>query len=139
MRPVPTEWDTVGYTADFVEEFAGPGLSASRWLPYHLPHWSSRGQAAARYRVPIDVREPHTYGVRWEPGRTACYVDRRCVRVVEQAPDYPMQLMLGVYDFAGERPGAEPSEAVQRLLVVHVLGHRRGRLAGPVPHARIAP
>ncbi len=264
MRAPPPEWETTGYVPDLVEEFAGHRLDPSRWLPYHLPHWSSRARAAARYtvgggrlelridpdqepwcpeldgttrvsslqtalvagpvgstvgqhrfspdavvreaqpevrlytphhglvemtarahidadamvalwmigledrpersgeicvaevfgrdlgdgsaavgmgvhpfgdpaltddfaapRLPIDVREPHTYGVRWEPGRAAFYVDRRLVRVVDRAPDYPVQLMLGVYDFAG--PRARPGSAPQRFVVERVLGHR------PVP------
>ena len=269
----PPEWDTAGYEPDLVEEFAGDALDRARWLPYHLPHWSSRAQAAARYtvadgrlelrvdadqepwcpeldgstrvsslqtglvagpvgstvgqhrfsadavvreaqaearlytphfglvemtasariddramvalwmigledapersaeicvaeifgrdlrpgsaavgmgvhpfgdptvgddfsaeRLPIDVRATHTYGVRWEPGRVAFYVDRCLVRVVDQAPDYPMQLMLGIYDFAGAQApdaAAAPDAAgyPQRFVVERVLGHRpvRGR------------
>lgn len=257
----PATWDTAGYEPVFVEEFAGTTLSPERWLPYHLPQWSSRALAAARYRVadgrlelrvdddqppwcpeldgvtrvsslqtavrsgpvgstdgqhrfspdavvreeqpetrlytphhglvemvarievdadgmaalwmigvedapersaeicvaevfgrdlapgsaavgtgvhpfgdptltddfaavrlPVDVREPHAYGVRWEPGRVAFYVDRHLVRVVPQAPDYPMQLMLGVYDFGGDRP-ARPDGVRQRFVVERVLGH----------------
>lgn len=268
----PPQWDTTGYEPDLAEEFAGDDLDPARWLPYHLPHWSSREQAAARYsvadgrlelridadqepwcpeldgstrvsslqtalvagpvgsavgqhrfspdavvreaqpearlytphfglvemtasariddramvalwmigledvpersgeicvaeifgrdlrrgsaavgmgvhpfgdptlvddfaavRVPIDVARPHRYGVRWEPGRVAFYVDRRLVRVVDQAPDYPMQLMLGIYDFAGGEgsgPAVSPTAGYpQRFVVERVLGHRpvRGR------------
>lgn len=271
MRDAPPQWDTAGFTPDLVEEFDGDDLDPSRWLPYHLPHWSSRAQAAARYsvggrlelridadqapwcpgvdgatrvsslqtglvagplgstvgqhrfspdavvreeqpearlytphhglvemtarawiddramvalwmigledvpersaeicvaeifgrdlregsaavgmgvhpfgdptirddftaeRLPIDVREPHTYGVRWEPGRVAFYVDRRLVRVVDQAPDYPMQLMLGIYDLGGGaagRPGGPRDGYPQRFVVDRVLGHRRVA-AGP--------
>lgn len=270
MPPAPPPvWDTRGYEPDLVEEFDSVELDPDRWLPYHLPHWSSRAQAAARYtvgggrlelrvdadqppwcpdldgrtrvsslqtglvagevgsghgqhrfapsavvreaqpqarlytphfglvemtarahidaramvalwmigledvpehsaeicvaeifgrdvadgtaavgmgvhpfadpavtddfaapRLPLDVRERHTYGVRWEPGRVAFYVDRRLVRVVGQAPDYPMQLMLGIYDFAG--PSADPKGYPQRFVVDRVLGHRpaRGRRPG---------
>jgi hypothetical protein len=39
-----------GYRLDFAEAFNGPALDRRKWLPYHLPHWSSRRQAAARYR-----------------------------------------------------------------------------------------
>ena len=265
-RPAPPAfWDTTGYDPDLVEDFAGDDLDPRRWLACHLPQWSSRAQAAARYRVaggrlelrvdpdqrpwcpeldgatrvsslqtgvfsgpvgstvgqhrfspravvreaqpearlytpyhglvemtasvhvdangmaalwmigfedvpersgeicvaeifgrdvrpgsaavgmgvhpfgdpalrddvaavrlPIDVREPHRYGVRWERGRVAFYVDRRLVRVVDQAPDYPMQLMLGVYDFA-LAPDAAPSApggVPQRFVVEEVRGHR---------------
>jgi hypothetical protein len=38
-----------GYRLEFSDEFAGPELDVDRWLPYYLPHWSSREQGAARY------------------------------------------------------------------------------------------
>lgn len=271
MRAAPPPlWDTTGYEPDLVEEFVGDALDPARWLPYHLPHWSSRAQAAARHtvaggrlelrvdadqepwcpeldggtrvsslqtglvagpvgstvgqhrfspdavvreaqpearlytphfglvemtasahideramvalwmigledvpersaeicvaeifgrdlrpgsaavgmgvhpfgdpaitddftavRLPIDVGTLHTYGVRWEPGRVAFYVDRHLVRVVDQAPDYPMQLMLGIYDFAGGEAsrGAASAHAgyPQRFVVERVRGHRPAR------------
>jgi hypothetical protein len=40
-----------GYVLDFEESFDGAVLDQSRWLPYYLPHWSSREAAAARYRI----------------------------------------------------------------------------------------
>lgn len=36
---------------EFEDTFQGDELDRSRWLPYYLPHWSSREQAAARYRL----------------------------------------------------------------------------------------
>ena len=56
--------------------------------------------------VAIDVREWHTYSADWTPERVAWYVDDRLIRVVEQSATYPMQLMLGIYEFpiAGDDP-----------------------------------
>jgi hypothetical protein len=34
---------------EFEETFEGDQLDLSRWLPYYLPHWSSRERSAARY------------------------------------------------------------------------------------------
>jgi hypothetical protein len=53
----------------------------------------------ARELLPIDVREPHTYAAEWTPRFVAFYVDDRLVRVVDQSPAYPMQVMLGLYEF----------------------------------------
>lgn len=39
------------YELDWDEQFDGPELDRSRWLPHHLPHWSSRAQSAARYEL----------------------------------------------------------------------------------------
>lgn len=49
--------------------------------------------------VAIDAREPHTYAAEWTPSRVAFYVDERLVKVVHQSPAYPMQFMLGIYEF----------------------------------------
>lgn len=38
-----------GYRLVIDEEFVGPELDSSLWLPHHLPHWSSRADSAARY------------------------------------------------------------------------------------------
>ncbi len=40
-----------GYELEFEDTFDGDRLDEERWLPYHLPHWSSREAAAARYRT----------------------------------------------------------------------------------------
>jgi hypothetical protein len=39
------------FELEFEDTFAGAGLDTGRWLPYYLPHWSSRDRAAARYEV----------------------------------------------------------------------------------------
>ena len=50
-------------------------------------------------RVAIDVAEWHVYAADWQPGRVEFLVDGRQVRTVHQAPDYPMQMMVAVFDF----------------------------------------
>src|SRR3954466_10160333 len=37
-----------GYHLTKDERFAGPDLDLSMWLPFYLPHWSSRERSAAR-------------------------------------------------------------------------------------------
>jgi hypothetical protein len=53
----------------------------------------------------LDARDLHTYSALWTPDGVAFYVDDGLVRRVEQSPGYPMQLMLGIYDFAAAGPG----------------------------------
>ncbi len=50
----------------------------------------------------LDAREPHTYSADWSSDAVAWYVDDQLVRVVRQSPAYPMQLMLGIYEFPAE-------------------------------------
>jgi hypothetical protein len=57
----------------------------------------------------LDVRGPHVYAADWRPGRVDFTVDGEPVRSVEQAPDYPMQFMVAVFDFPA-KPG--PSDHV---------------------------
>jgi hypothetical protein len=39
------------FELEFEDTFEGRTLDPTRWLPYYLPHWSSRERAAARYRL----------------------------------------------------------------------------------------
>lgn len=68
----------------------------------------------------LDVREFHEYAAEWTPGRVAFLVDGRLAKTVLQSPAYPMQLMLGIYEFPGEGGGAYP----KAFVVDHVRGHR---------------
>ena len=43
-----------GYRLEREDDFSGPELDRSLWLPHHLPHWSSRTASAARYRLDGD-------------------------------------------------------------------------------------
>ena len=73
--------------------------------------------------MPIDVTRFHTYAVDWRPGALEFSVDGQVVKRCDQAPDYPVQLMIGVFDFpdkAGLVPGPVP---VPHMVVSHVIGH----------------
>jgi hypothetical protein len=41
----------IPYELEFEEMFEGEALDPDRWLPYYLPHWSSRRRSAARYEL----------------------------------------------------------------------------------------
>ena len=69
--------------------------------------------------VAFDLRRPHDFGVSWSPGRVDYDVDGRTVKSSRQAPDYEMQLMLGVYVSRAVGPG----EAPIRFVVDHVRGY----------------
>jgi len=70
-------------------------------------------------RLPIDVREYHVYAVDWKPGRVDVLVDGERVKTVEQAPDYPMQMIVAVFDFP-DKEG--PAGHVPELAVDFVRG-----------------
>ncbi|MET0143761.1 MAG: glycoside hydrolase family 16 protein [Ilumatobacteraceae bacterium] len=69
--------------------------------------------------VLLDVTDLHTYGVDWRPGSLAFEIDGEVVRRLDQAPDYPCQLMIGVFDFparATDGPTPVPEVVVTRVL-----------------------
>jgi hypothetical protein len=69
-------------------------------------------------RTEIDVSEPHVYAADWRPGRVDFLIDGRRVKTVQQAPDYPMQMMVAVFDF----PAKGPSDHLPELAVDYVSG-----------------
>jgi hypothetical protein len=70
----------------------------------------------------IDVREAHVYGADWRPGRVEFLVDGQSVKTVEQAPAYPVQSMIAVFDFPQKDPAGEHAEHVPLLAVDWVRG-----------------
>ena len=41
--------EKTGYILEFSDEFDGPSIDTNKWVPYYLPHWSSRAQSIPRY------------------------------------------------------------------------------------------
>lgn len=56
-------------------------------------------QDFAAPRLPIDVAELHTYAVDWDSSVAVFTVDGAEVRRCPAPPTYPMQVMVGVFDF----------------------------------------
>ena len=49
--------------------------------------------------LPLDAREEHTYAAEWNSRRVRFFVDDQLVRTVEQGLDYPLQLMIDLFEF----------------------------------------
>ena len=62
----------------------------------------------------------HVYAADWRPGRVDFFVDGEHIRAVDQAPDYPLQFMVAVFDFPDKAPDVEhvPLFAVDSVLVL---------------------
>jgi Glycosyl hydrolases family 16 len=75
--------------------------------------------------VELDVREFHLYAAEWTETHVAFFVDGEQIRTVPQSPAYPMQLMLGIYEFppSGEEPRL-PQDYPKELVVDFVRGYR---------------
>ncbi len=75
--------------------------------------------------VALDVTRPHTYAVRWTADGVDFLLDGALVRSTRQSPRYPLQLVLGVFDFperatAAQRGGEPPP--TPELVVERVSG-----------------
>lgn len=85
----------------------------------------------------LDVTAWHRWSVDWRPGHVAFAIDGEPTRTCDQAPDYPVQLMIAVFDFP-EHPGrdsADPADVPE--LVVRRVRHRP--LVDAQPNARPSP
>ena len=85
----------------------------------------------------IDVADFHVYAADWRTGRIDFLVDGEHVKTVGQAPDYPMQMMIAVFDFPAKAASAADADHVPLLAVDHV-GGRPGLVEDPTRAARSA-
>jgi hypothetical protein len=84
-----------------IHPFRDPGLSEDFATP----------------RLSIDVTDFHVYAIDWRPGRVDFFVDGAPVRAVHQAPDYPVQMMIGVFDFPAKPVAAAHADHIPLLVI----------------------
>jgi hypothetical protein len=77
-------------------------------------------------RLAMDVAQPHVYAADWRTGRVDFFVDGEHVKTVGQAPAYPMQMMVAVFDFPDKADSSQRPDHIPELAVDYV----RGRPAG---------
>jgi hypothetical protein len=84
----------------------------------------------SRVSLAIDATDFHVYGAEWTPTQVDFFVDGRPVKSVPQSPGYPMQLMLGVYEFRrgddSVPPSSEPTGHYPKEFVVDYVRAFRG-------------
>jgi hypothetical protein len=73
----------------------------------------------------IDVRDWHIYSADWTPDGVAWYVDGGLIRMVSQSASYPMQLMLGIYEFPIADDSRRPADYPKAFEVDWVRVSRR--------------
>jgi glycosyl hydrolase family 16 len=72
-------------------------------------------------RLELDVTGFHDYAAEWRPGRVDLLVDGRHVKTVHEAPDYPMQMMVALFDFP-DKAASAPADHVPELAVDRIRG-----------------
>ena len=88
---------------DALDDEGGPSAAVGSGLhPFGDPAITDEFDAPRRA---IDVSEYHVYTADWQPGRVDLFVDGQPTKTVHQAPDYPMQMMVAVFDFPNKAGG----------------------------------
>ncbi|MET0740511.1 MAG: glycoside hydrolase family 16 protein [Candidatus Nanopelagicales bacterium] len=114
-------------------EIFGRDVGADRALvgmgihPFHDP---TLVDDFSRVPLQIDATDYHVYAVDWSDSRVDFYADHTLVRTVEQSPNYPMQLMLGVYEFPPDGDDEAPADYPFEFVVDYVRGWSRRSEAG---------
>lgn len=62
-------------------------------------------------KLPITVSDWHIYSMNWTPSGIEFLVDGKAVTNTHQSPDYPMQLMLNLYDLPSDHDRSHQIEA----------------------------
>lgn len=76
--------------------------------------------------LPISLEEWHHYAMDWSRSGVAFYVDDRLVTQTDQSPDYPMQLMLNLYDLPGDCDRNDPKQAWFDIDLIRAYGAENG-------------
>lgn len=76
--------------------------------------------------IAMDVREFHIYTAEWAPEYVAFFVDHRLVKTVEQSPAYPMQFMLGIFEFPDDGQSTQPTQPAYPYPKQFIVDYFRG-------------
>lgn len=71
--------------------------------------------------LPLDTGDQHTYAAAWDADRVRFYVDEQLVRTVDQGLQYPLQLMVDLFEFPTDGPRV-PAEYPKTASVTQVRG-----------------
>lgn len=97
-------------------ESAGIGRGIKRINDPHLRDELDEGEVA------IAIEEWHRYAMDWSSKGVAIYIDDELVMQADQSPQYPMQLMLNLYDLPGAYDRNNPVEARFEIDYVRAYG-----------------
>lgn len=76
--------------------------------------------------LPIDASGYHIYAVDWTPTHVDFFVDNVKIRTIHQAPQYPMQFMLDIFEFPSQLTAESQPGVWPRVMEVDYLrGYRK--------------
>lgn len=71
----------------------------------------------------LDVTKFHVYAAEWTYGKITFYIDNQKIREIKQSPNYPMQLMLGIYEIPAEITNKEDITYPKNFVIDYVRGY----------------
>src|SRR5215210_7844327 len=101
----------------------GPRRSRVR-IGVKAHHDPRLGQDMEEVALDLDATAWHTYTAEWTAERIRFFVDDQLIRTVEQRIDYPLQLMVDLFEFP-EGPERDPAAYPKVGEVGAVRGYRR--------------
>jgi hypothetical protein len=72
----------------------------------------------------LDATQFHIYAAEWTPQKVSFFIDNQKIKEIEQAPDYPMQLMLGIYELPTKHKDLPDQNYPKDFVVDYVRGYR---------------
>ena len=73
----------------------------------------------------LDVTKFHIYSAKWTSKKVTFYIDNQKIKEIEQSPDYPMQLMLSIYELLPQQKGHIKVKYPNELIVDYVRGYTK--------------
>jgi hypothetical protein len=73
----------------------------------------------------IDAKQFHVYAAEWTKEKVSFFIDGKLIRQIKQAPMYPMQLMLGIYELPVKQKAKDDKLYPKEFVVDYVRGHRK--------------
>ena len=73
----------------------------------------------------IDVTQFHTYAAEWTPEKVVFYIDGKATKTIGQAPQYPMQFMLGVYEIPDLQKKGVQEKYPKEFVVEYVRAYQK--------------
>jgi hypothetical protein len=98
--------DTSEHSAEIaIVEIKGAGVTPEgARVGYGVHPWSDPTISDEFFEEmhPIDATRFHIYAAEWTPTQIDFYIDNHKTRTIRQSPTYPMQFMLGIYEFPSQ-------------------------------------
>jgi len=73
----------------------------------------------------LDATEFHTYAADWSEHKIDFYIDGKRIKTVHQSPQYPMQLMLNIYEVPAGESFTEKLSYPNEFIIDYIRGYKR--------------